>query len=417
MPQQTERKERLHRLIDFARVYRGWSRQDTAKALSRDSTKLYPNTDNPKLDILLALSAALDWSIDDVVQYVWSGDHASAPPADGEDFDVLDAEARAAHMRGEYSRMTEIARRMFRIAGTAEQRARACNREHGAWDGLGRYTQALEAACRGLQQTPIPAQRQYQLQANLANTHYTLWELTSALAHSHIVVQWYRKHLPKEQIERKTAAFAYYVRGQARRRLAAQQPHDGQRHYLAAKADLTLCAELHDRLADEFQDERLRGIGHTCRGGLLEVEVELGQRDAQATVAEFLSALEDVIDPSDSPVGDWLESYGWWSVFGANVALRRLSGRDLQQSMAIFTNKALEIADRLDNWALRERVFSMQYKLHETLADATGLELPYVVDDEDRRLITGAMGRFPAFRDTGWRIFRAAKVVKNDERN
>lgn len=417
MADSLDRKERLHRLIDFARVYRGWSRQEMAQALSRDSTKLYPNTDNPKLDLLLALASALDWGVDDVVGYIWSGERLTeASPTNGETFSLLDAQARQAHVEGRFADMVKLARRMYELAETPEERARACNREHGAWDGLGQYTNALSAACRGLQQAPIPPERQYQLQANLANTHYCLWELTAALAHSHLVVEWYEAHVPEKPIERKTHAFAYYVRGNTRRRQAGQR-RDASAIYQQAAADLAHCAALHERLADELKDERLRAIGHTCRGALLEVAVELGQRDPHEATREVLAELDSVVDPATALAGDELESFGWWCIFGANIALRWLHGRELQQSMAIFTNKALEIAERLNNWALRERVFSMQYKLHEALADTTGLDLPYVVDDEDRRLITGAMGRFPIFRETGWRIFRAAKVIRGDDRN
>lgn len=416
MKDTSARKERLHRLIDFARAYRGWNRVRTAKALGRDSTKLYPNTDNPKIDLLIGLANVLEWSIDDVVEYIWNGEAAAAGAQDA-DFEALDTQARDAHVGGKYMRMVELAQQMYAAAATQEQRARACNREHGGWDGLGRYTKALEAACRGLREGPIPTERRHQLQANLANTHYTLWELSAAIAHAHVIVEWYQQHAPSTPGQQKRQAFALYVRGHSYRRLATHQDEDHERHCQMAKKDLERSVRLYNRISREQNDPRLAGIANTCRGGLIEIGVELGEQAPQAAVDELLDGLDAVIDPTQSPVGDWLESYGWWSVFGANVALRHLDSRALQQAMAVFTNKALEIAERMDNWALRERVFTMQYALHEKLVDATGLDFPFVVDDEDRRLITGTMGRFPAFRNTGWRILRAARVVETAERN
>jgi hypothetical protein len=416
MKQLTHRKERLHRLIDFARVYRGWNRIQTAKALGRDSTKLYPNTDNPKMDVLVGLSNILEWSVGDVVEYIWSGDGATHA-TNGATFDSLDAAAAQAHRDGQHARMAELARQMYGVAATPEQRARACNREHGAWDGLGRYTKALEAACRGLRENPLPTERRHQLQGNLANTHYTLWELASALAHAHVIVEWYETHPPANDHQQKRQAFAWYVRGHTHRRLAGRGGDDSATHRQTAKSDLTAAFDAYTRLADALADDRLAGIANTCRGGLLEVDVELGLLDASVAVELCVDSLDAVVDPETVPAGDWLESHGWWCVFGANIALRRLEGRRLQHSLAVFTNKALEIADRMDNWALRERVFTMQYALHEKLIDTTGLDLPYQVDDEDKRLITGTMGRFPSFRDTGWRIFRAAKVVDSAARN
>lgn len=409
MMHQDGRRERLHRLIDFARVYRGWKRTEVAAALNRDSTKLYPSTDNPKLDMLVALADVLDWSVNDVVEYLWDGGDEPDPAA--ADFDALDAEARAAHSTGAFKRLVELARRLFRIARTPEERARACNREVGGWDGLGRFTNALEAAHRGLQQAPLPLARQYQLQTNLANMHYALWQLAAAQAHAHVVIEWYAEHPPAARIDRKNEAFAYYVRGHSLRRLAQTQPELREFRCRAARADLLACIERYAVLAAETGDDRLSGIANTCRGGLIELAVELGERTAEAAVDELLAGLDQVVEPAAAPVGDWLESYGWWCIFGANVALRGLSGRALQHALAVFTNKALEIADRLNNWALRERVFSMQYELHERLVAQTGLDLPYVLDDEEKRLITGAMGRFPFFRGTGWKIFRAARVL------
>ena len=80
--------------------------------------------------------------------------------------------------------------------------------------------------------------------------------------------------------------------------------------------------------------------------------------------------------------------------------------------MAVFTNKADEIADRMRNWAIRERVFTMEYARRQRFVDWTGMEADWAIDSDDVRVITGTMGRFPAFRHTAWRILRTAKVVK-----
>ncbi len=74
--------------------------------------------------------------------------------------------------------------------------------------------------------------------------------------------------------------------------------------------------------------------------------------------------------------------------------------------MAIFTNKAMEIADRLENWSLRERAFQMDLERHERLENE-----PWVLDNEDVRILAGTMGRFPNFRATGWRILQEAKFL------
>ncbi|MHC4710469.1 MAG: hypothetical protein ACYTA3_08610, partial [Planctomycetota bacterium] len=107
-----------------------------------------------------------------------------------------------------------------------------------------------------------------------------------------------------------------------------------------------------------------------------------------------------------------LESYGWWCIYGCNIALRHLADeREVQQHLAVFTNKADEIANQLDNWSMRERVFSMQYTTWARATEFTCFEIPCVIDSDDVRVITGTIGRFPTFRKTGWRILHTARIV------
>jgi len=128
-------------------------------------------------------------------------------------------------------------------------------------------------------------------------------------------------------------------------------------------------------------------------------------------VAQLTEGLGAVQDPQLAPPGDWLESYGWWSIYGCNIALRHLEDPSFHRAMAVFTNKAVEIADRLGNWTLRERAFSLEHLRRRRLSRTTGFEADWVLDQEDVRTIAGTMGRFPSFRDTGWRILAEARIV------
>jgi hypothetical protein len=44
-----------------------------------------------------------------------------------------------------------------------------------------------------------------------------------------------------------------------------------------------------------------------------------------------------------------------------------------------FTDRALAIAERLDNWAMRERAYTLQYSMHRTLAESSGLEMDFTI--------------------------------------
>ena len=82
---------------------------------------------------------------------------------------------------------------------------------------------------------------------------------------------------------------------------------------------------------------------------------------------------------------------------------------ELQQHMAIFTNKADEIAEHLDTWAMRERVFTMEHTRRER--SKSDFDPPPLIDEDDVRVIVGTMARFPTFRDTGWRTLHSANLI------
>ena len=413
------KKKRLERLLDLAQVYRGWTRKELAGVLGRDPTKLVPGSGNPKLDLVVQLAEALDWNIGDVTECLINdfaiehsvGTRSTADETD--DFDELNRQAREAHARGDYRDLITLARRAYASAQTPEQRALACNRELGGWDGLGRYARSLEAAQSGLRESPISSDLRRALQSNLANAYYTLWHLVESRATSLELLERYEHEPPTSEWDRCTLAFSNYVLGNTHRRLIDAEPENATRH---AETAARLLRTAHDQCMELARDvhESYEGIARTCRGGIMEAEVVLGTRDARSVVAEINDGLNDVIDLSSIENGDMLESYGWWCIFGCNISIRHISDeRDLHRTMALFTNKADEIANRLDNWSMRERVFTLQHAGHQRFIGWTGQPIPMTIDSEDIKMITGTMGRFPQFRRTGWNILQHANVVQN----
>lgn len=406
-----QRKHRLHHLITLARTTRGWSRARLARALGRDPTKIYPESGNPKADFLMRLSEVLGWPIGDVMEMVWGDTGTAEPQLQTNSFDDLHQTGREAHKLGEYERLINIAKTMYRVAETDAQRAFSCAFEASGWDGLGRYMQEADAAQRGLSHPNLSPTIRNILKSDLANAWYSLWELTPALGTSELLVQYYEENPPTKDRDWKWPAYGYYVRGNTHRRLAAIENDSSEQHYRAAVQDLEQAAEMFDKLAVDLNTPGLAGIGNTVRGGIVESEVELKRRTPESAIEELRVGLETLSDSERAPKGDWLESYGWRCVFGANVAMRHLTGSDLQHAMHEFCNSALSIADEMDNWALRERVFTLQFVLHQRLSEQTGLDLAYTIDDEQQQLITATMGRFPNFRQLGWQILETAQIV------
>ncbi|MDY7108132.1 MAG: hypothetical protein SYC29_05800 [Planctomycetota bacterium] len=408
------RRKRLAQLLDLAQTYKGWTRKELARNLGRDPTKLVPGSGIPKLDLVVHLADVLDWPVGDMIELLWdNGEPVDNPQANGQTFDDVNQEALKAHREGRYSDLIRLAQRMYMIAEESDQRALACNRECGGWDGLGRYTKALEAAQRGLQEGPITTARRTMLEVNLATSHYSLWHLFEARATASNILDRYRHSPPDSRLHEVVHAHAYYVRGNSLRRMMDVDPSEADRFATMAREDLETARRMYEALAEKYEDDAYSGVANTCKGGLIEVDVALGKREAEDGLIELSDGLDAVIDSSAFPVGDWLESYGWWCVFGCNTALRHLQDeKKLQQFMAVFTNKAEEIAERLDNWAMRERVFTMEYARRQRFHEWTGLESEWTIDQEDVRVVAGTMGRFPNFRRTGWMILQTAKVIR-----
>jgi len=118
-----ERKGRLHKLIELALTYRSTTRTKLAELLQRDKSRLYPDTDNPRLDLLLGLAEVLDWPIEAVVDYLRYGPGQSRPIRSRDDYARLDQQLRAAYQKGNYPKMVELAQRMF-VAARCQSRRR-----------------------------------------------------------------------------------------------------------------------------------------------------------------------------------------------------------------------------------------------------------------------------------------------------
>ncbi|RPG17589.1 MAG: hypothetical protein CBB69_007045 [Phycisphaera sp. TMED9] len=410
MQKSDSQRSKLSRFVDLARVYRGWSRTELSRVLGRDPSKIIPESGNPKLDLLVGLAEALDWTIGDVAESVWC-DRNAPESNETRQFRDLSVEALAAHESGRYEDMLGVTRRMRLAASTPREHAITCNREVGAWDGLGRYPRALEASQEGLSIGCPDPDVQAMLQANLANAHYTLWHLIEAKAVARDLIERLEADPTRSEPMRVALGMAHYVRGHVARRQLDSEPARQSRLAHEAGEHLRRSVEIHLDLDAEFSNASYSGIANTSKGGLLEVDVALGRADPLITIEHITHELEQVIDPKDASLrGDLLESWGWWSIFGCNIALRHLGPTEVHRPMAILTNKASEIADALGNWSLRERAFTLENFRRQRIADLTGLEPDWFLDEEEIRTISGTMGRFPGFRDVGWRILDAAHI-------
>ncbi|MCP3902368.1 MAG: hypothetical protein GY715_01935 [Planctomycetes bacterium] len=403
------RRGAQERLLQLAGMYRGLSRRELAQALGRDPSNLFPPNGNPKLDYLARLAGVLDWPLGDVAEAILVAPEDGSPEADDETFADIDTKAKAAHMAGDYAAMRTLAERMERVATMPDQRALAALREGGAWDGMGRYTAQLEAIRRGLQEDVTRPDLRLLLRSNLANAHYTLWYLFEARSMARELIDGFDREAPSARPARAARAFSHYVLGNTDRRLLGQQPENRVRFARTAFASLREAKARYDALAAEFDHDGWRGVANTCRGAIIESEVALGDRDPESALDELTGGVEGWDTGDDA--GDRLESRGWWCIFGCNIALRHLDGRELQRHMAKLAPTGSAIAARLGNWAMRERLFTLELMQRQRLNELAGFAVDWTIRQDDVKVLVGTMGRFPSFRNTGWRILQEATVV------
>lgn len=412
MSESEDRRERLERLLEIACAAQGWSKRRLAQALGRDPTKLIPESGNPKLDFVVALAELLGTPVGDVVRFILGPEDEDRVEVESRrsGFAALDGHAVEAHRRGAHQEMIELACRAQELAESPEEFALACNREYGGWDGLGRYQSAIEAIRRGLERGPLPRYLELMLRSNLGNAHYSLWNLTEARTIAGEVIETILRDGCEHPNDELTLAFAHYVRGNARRRLLQMNPSDPAGIAREARTDLERAKVEYERLAELDHSETFAAIAHTCAGAILELGVELGEVTATDAVARVLSALDRTVE-DEGLVGEWLESFGWWCVFGSNIALGHMEAEEAQQPVAILTNKTHEIARQLDHWALLERAFTLEHASRRCGPGLKSFGESWLMDSEDVAMLVGTMGRFPTFRPTGWRILESAGFV------
>lgn len=405
-------RERLCRFVDLARVYRGWSRTELSRMLGRDPSKIVPESGNPKLDLIVGLADALDWSVGDVAESVW--DHGDqSPPADADSFEALSHASMTARHAGRFDEALRLAHRMRLVASSDREHAISCLREGSVWDRRGRYARALECAQEGLTMNCRDLDVRTTLQGRLANAQYTLWHLVEAKAVARDLVETLEGAAGVDPVLRENLGMAHYALGHAvRRQIDPDDPEDAGRLETATR-HLRRATSIFSDLYRERGRATSLAFAQICGGGLLEVDVAAGHRTPGDAIDEVLARLDDAIDLEACESVDLLEAHGWWAIFGCNIALRHLEGPSLHRPMAIFTNKALEIAERIGNWGLRERAFTLEHFRRRRVADLVGEDQDWFLDEEEIRTITGTMGRFPGFRRIGWQILEAARVFEN----
>ena len=408
--------ERLEQLIALALGFHGWTRAELSRRLGRNASNIVPDSGLPKLDYIVALADVLDWPIDHVVDWIVGDSKKSAPlEDDGRSFEELNRAAYELHCEGKYAEVLQLGTIMTEKASTPVERVQASIRIAIAHGGSGRYRQMLETTQLALRQPFDSHLYRVALWDNMALAYHSLDSLPEASAVSRYLIANYESVELDDPTERSYTAAAVarsrYVYGDCARRFAEIDTTRVREHAEEARVYLSQAIGEFEDLASKFQPDSCYGVANTCRGSLMEVEVLLGLRNAEDAVNQILETVNS-LEKRGYPIHDKLESYGWWCVYGANIALRHIDDPKFQQrSMLSFTQAADQIATRLSNWVLRQRVYALEYKRRAIAAELLGVEPEWTIGRHELQSLLGSIGRFPGFEAMGRAILQRAVVV------
>jgi tetratricopeptide (TPR) repeat protein len=420
--QQIQRRKRLHELVNIARKCVGGSKTHLATELGCDPADLYPETGDPDPRFVAALAKVLDWTFDVVMDFVdghgFQNDHGPTTVQQGCDtagagateFEALDSAAKLNYWNEQRKEALEFARRAYTSATTAEERAASCVLQGAVWHQLGQNDRACRAYRRGLREWPISHTRRQMLLVNLANALCSLDELHEARDIANNIIKWFERHRPSGRSDMGSQAFAFYVRANVFRRHMERSHEKAATYARRARLDFERAEQGFRLIYKDCKDPNTGGIANTCRGGVILTQAAFGERDPRAALSELTKGVMSVNEPSEWPRNDWLESFGWWSVFGAHLALRYLPRPERNREGEKLIDQGLKIASRLQNWSMHERLFSTWYEFWKRDPERRNQNIEPLLTREQLNLVAGSIGRFPTFRRIGLEILVHAKT-------
>ncbi len=406
-------KERLEDLLDLAKTYRGWSQRELANALDRDPHNLVPGGGIPRLDMVLRLSETLDWPIETLIADLCAQTPESQPaPNETSTWIELDRAAYAAAMEGRIEDLLTLAKRAYAVASTPDQRGYSMIRAAGAWDQLGRYGNAMEAARRGLRGRDLSPVVYSELTAALANAHINLGEIDEGEALAFSLNARLNGDPRFAEVYAGVRSFTHFLMALASRERASSGGDDAARCAQAALDSFQRSREIAASYLAESGSPPHLSLAMASEFGTIEMQVMLGRRDWRDAVESLIEQLTRDSSPGAVPDA-CLEAIGWACIMGAHMVLRaKAPPEEADRLIAIFTNKAHDLAGRTGNWALRERTWMLEYVIR---SDGRIPEpATIVLDAEDLRELTGTMGRFPAFREHGWALLRKSRRTEDE---
>lgn len=370
------RRQRLEEMVGYAAVYRDWSMRELGEALERDPSNLIPDSGIPKVDLARRLATALGWPLAELL-------------------DVLEHDVESAATRA-----NQPGRSATEVDDLVQQ---------------GRHAEAIQTIQDALRD-PRDRCGRAALLVRLADVYRRDGQFVEGRAVAGEAVS--SLSSDRSNLVEPLRGEALCLRGLCGRDLIEGAVEDSDGLGRAALSDLE-SARIRLAIADESRigawpeaPTRRAALAFVAEGAALELDAMLHPDHAASALATLLDSLEEIVEIAACPDLDRLESHGWRCVFGFALAERALrDDQRLHQTLAILSNKADEIAARVESWALRERVLVLECRRRHEFQRWTGREEEWLLDREDVRVVIGCIGSSRRFRSIGLSILRQATLL------
>lgn len=397
-------RERLGQLQGLARTYRNWSAKDLAQALGRQVGRLVPDSGTPKLDLVIGLARALDWTPGTVIQHILVASEARGEPSRADAAATkrkggfMDLHGIALECRRErrLKEALEHARGALAIADTPERQIGGCLLVHSCLESMGRYRDAVDCIKSGLAIEDASPEWRLLLECRLANLLMLQSESTPALGLATNVLERCGDFEPTPTIA-VVRTCCHFTRGQVLRALiGAQAIPPARAAAISAGNELILAEQCEARLAavGEAANPQASGLGDSVRASLPELDAVCGSISADEAIRRQRAVIAGGVADGERTS----ESKAWAAVGLAATARRFITDDVILLGLLEIASATLRAhAVRSNSWFFAHHHFELELERRRMLPEMGVSQR--ALDATEARLLTGVLGQITVARE------------------
>lgn len=397
-------RERLGQLQGLARTYRNWSAKDLAQALGRQVGRLVPESGTPKIDLVIGLARALDWTPGTVIQHILAASEAgggrsrvlSAPMQHGRGYMELHGIALECRRERRLNEALEHARLALAAADTPERQIGGYLLVQSCLESMGRYRDAVDCIKSGLAVEGASPEWRLLLECRLANLLMLQSESTPALGLATNVLERCGdlEPTPTTAIVR---ACCHFTRGQVMRAMIGVEAVPTARAAAVSAGNELIMSEQCEARLSAVGDAAIRQglvLGESVRASLPELDAVCGTISPDEAVRRQRAAIAGSAGDGEGVS----EARAWAAVGLAATARRFITDEVLLLGLLELASATLRVhAIRSNSWFFAHRHFELELERRRMLPEMGVSQR--ALDATEARLLTGVLGQITVARE------------------